>query len=107
MDKATLTALQGSIAKWEGIVAGTMTDERDENCPLCHVFKQNHCIGCPVRARSGRINCNDTPYVGCILAEDEYGGESEEYRKAAQAELDFLRSLLPASLIAEHGEAKS
>jgi hypothetical protein len=99
MDKATLTALQGSIAKWEGIVAGTKADEGADNCPLCDLFNtedydgiEDACKGCPVQKSVGVGFCMQTPY---------YSYRHLRTTEAAQAELDFLRSLLPASLIAE------
>lgn len=87
MDDATLTALKGSIAKWEAIVAGTGVDLGGSNCPLCKMFVRinGECKGCPVMEVTGFDNCERTPYY-------EYDPEEPE---TAQAELDFLKSLLP------------
>ena len=100
MDAETLEALKGSIAKWEAIVAGTMEDEGVDNCPLCQRFHAcfrtlpgECCQGCPVDAFSGR-GCAKTPYVDW----GQFGVDkvsTDEHRAAAQAELDFLKSLLP------------
>ena len=38
MNRKTLTALKGSIKKWEKIVAGTGSDNGYQNCPLCALF---------------------------------------------------------------------
>lgn len=64
MDERTLAALQGSIAKWEKIVAGTGADMRDENCPLCALFNTGEdCLGCPVAEKVGRNWGTGTPYM--------------------------------------------
>jgi len=104
MDAETLEALKGSIAKWEGIVAGTQTDEGPQNCPLCIRFDPlggNGCRGCPVFAYTGQKGCSGTPYDHFTdIDEDTDRFESqEEYASAklsiAQQEVDFLKSLLP------------
>lgn len=117
MDKETLAALKGSIEKWRKIRAGRLIDRGTENCPLCLIFHSEgengvpdlRCKGCPVALRIGRPHCNDTPYVDWVMAAPDRGRDGfirrsippEGYpgRKAAiaaaQAELDFLRSLLP------------
>lgn len=91
MDSATLAALHGSIAKWRGIVAGTATDEGILNCPLCQLFTwlvddRGECAGCPVRDATGSDNCIGSPYENYC--------ETNSIADA-QAELDFLISLLP------------
>jgi hypothetical protein len=117
MDKRTLAALQGSIKKWEGIVAGTGKDEGIYNCPLCTVFldegaeegEQVSCYGCPVSIAVQNTGCEDTPY-------DEWADHQNivhakapfrfpcfcvcpECTRLAQIELDFLKSLLPRTYI--------
>ena len=103
MDDTTLTALRGSIAKWEAIVAGTGGDQGPNNCPLCHLFHGAGCQNCPVAVAVERDMCAGTPYddwsecpgtrflttLGWVVGDDES-------RRLAQAELDFLKSLLPA-----------
>lgn len=104
MDAKTLKALKGSIKKWERIAAGTGLDKGDDNCPLCKVFKQGAviCGGCPVALHSGAVNCKNTPYLDWLNVENVIGGRNynkattPQLKAAAQAELDFLRSLLPA-----------
>lgn len=118
MDADTLEALKGSIKKWEGIVAGTAGDESAANCPLCQKFQVNRapgkklCEGCPVRDASGDWGCGNTPYE----AWEQFNGECShvshidegeqltgyvdkcpECLRLATAELDFLKSLLPAA----------
>lgn len=118
MDDKTLEALKGSIAKWEAIVAGTGVDRGVENCPLCQMFCANDdedadCRGCPVMRETGRSDCNGSPYMEWAeLAPDSFPlheptvcrrlpPEGTPGRRkvlaAAQAELDFLKSLLPGS----------
>jgi hypothetical protein len=99
MNIITLTALRGSIAKWEAIVAGTGEDRGTANCPLCHMFYHwtsgglGDCKGCPVMEKTGSSKCVNSPYDEIAnLDPDEYPAE---YRIFAQRELDFLRSLLP------------
>ena len=106
MDEKTLEALKGSVRKWTSIVAGKGKSLGYENCPLCKIFQANYekknCNGCPVAERTGKPYCRDTPYDDWADAEDAIGGinnnkaTTEELKLAAKAELDFLRSLLPA-----------
>jgi hypothetical protein len=97
MDNQTLAALKGSIRKWENIVAGTGVDKGVFNCPLCELFWDDDCTGCPVSERTGLMNCRGTPYnmwEALTKRDDATHGDPERIA-AAQAELDFLRSLLP------------
>lgn len=98
MDAGTLEALRGSIAKWEGIVAGTRPDLGVLNCPLCRKFSVPECDGCPVKNATGQVGCHDTPYdywaVGMDSANSRFA-PTPELKVLAQAELDFLKSLLP------------
>jgi hypothetical protein len=96
MPPETLTALQGSIAKWQAIVDGTGVDNGAENCPLCQLFHADFrtdeefgCSGCPV-SEAGHHGCGGTPYDAYSHARTE-GKE----REAAVKELAFLKSLLP------------
>lgn len=92
MDEKTLEALKGSIRKWEAIVAGTGVDEGGDNCPLCQLFSFScdegdyYCYGCPVMLKTGHDDCRTTPY---------YAYRANKTTENAQAELDFLKSLLP------------
>lgn len=96
MTPETLKALKGSIEKWRRIVEGTGWDYGPRNCPLCIMFRDwdddgvNSCGGCPVKERTGKDGCEDTPYEAYVDAEGTIGEKA-----AARAELDFLRSLLP------------
>lgn len=97
MDERTLTALKGSIEKWDAIVAGTGRDYGTHNCPLCAAFYQpsnpedDDCTGCPVREATGRSWCDGSPYDNYRSCKSCWGRQ-----RAAKKELEFLRSLLPA-----------
>lgn len=114
MDAATLEALRGSIAKWEGIVAGTTEDLGPQNCPLCIKFrngKSTHvkCDGCPVRERTGRNGCSESPYDDYekYFEDVELGDvdfEEVVARSLAKDELDFLKSLLPKEQFKDAGD---
>lgn len=105
MNEETIKALRGSIKKWKSIVAGTGKDEGVSNCPLCKLFFHKDCEGCPVKEKTGEECCIGSPYEEYDDAADEGIFEEnvwnfrdatpEELTKLAQAELDFLISLLP------------
>jgi hypothetical protein len=80
---------------------------KGEDCALCEMFVENitgemlMCKGCPVSERTGESNCYRTPWymVRDALSEwkcDDCEETKNEYKKLAQAELDFLKSLLPS-----------
>jgi hypothetical protein len=99
MDEKTLTALDGSIAKWKEIVAGRGTDEGINNCPLCAIFYYAGagCEGCPVSAKTGAPECDGSPYRDewvHVAGDGEKATEAAQIA-AAQSELDFLISLRP------------
>lgn len=96
MDDKTLEALKGSIAKWGAIVAGKGEDLMAQNCPLCQAFPG--CYGCPVAEKTDTADCQDTPWEDwfCDFQNHETKMANTPGRvRLAQAELDFLRSLLP------------
>jgi hypothetical protein len=97
MPLRTLYALRGSIAKWEGIVAGTVKDEGPDNCPLCQCFFEADCAGCPVYEKTGLYSCEGSPYEAFSDAED--ANDEKRMALAARAELDFLKSLLPREAV--------
>ena len=100
MDDKTLTALRGSIAKWQAIIDGTGQDRGTENCPLCAEFYNNQCFCCPVRERTGKWGCAGSPYANwaAIYYDDIVKRDFANkpiLTGLAQAELDFLTNLLP------------
>jgi hypothetical protein len=117
MDKETLEVLEGSISKWNKIVAGIGKDKGTDNCSLCSKFyyleepetednlgdpfRQKMCYGCPISIASGDIGCDNTPYEewrDLVHGSDyPYKADTKAKRVAAQQELDFLKSLRPNS----------
>jgi hypothetical protein len=100
MDQKTLTALKGSIAKWQAIVDGTGVDHGSSNCPLCQLFRYSNdynaggnCEGCPVAEEVEDTCCDSTPYQEYATADDF--DDKEAMATAAKKELEFLKSLLP------------
>lgn len=115
MNTETLTALQGSIKKWEDIRDGTGGDMGRHNCPLCELYytfdpyiASTCCSGCPVFEKTNQIWCHGTPYerwskLESALIDEAYDNphgvmdhiDSNKARQIAQDEVDFLKSLLP------------
>lgn len=104
MDAKTLKALKASIAKWEKhSVAETPGEVRIgvKYCALCKLFNdyESSCDGCPVKANTGRGYCMGTPYVQAAAERHNWAdgfGLQERFQAAARAEVEFLKSLLPA-----------
>lgn len=105
MDKRTANALKKSIKHWEENVAATSPKEVTlglAHCALCHAFWVRTCKGCPIAEHTGHIGCADTPYEKAekafeALATNVYPKAFDAFTRAAQEELDFLRSLLPTN----------
>ena len=104
MDAKTFEALKGSIEKWEKVASGEGEDQGPANCPLCIAFPASNCAGCPVAEKACTEGCGGTPYMMWLLHAD-LDHSQEDVRRVeagclvcvhlAQAELDFLKSLLP------------
>lgn len=88
MDARTLEALKGSIRHWEQVATDLTQPTGPMSCALCHLFyfDGNRCVGCPVFEKTGAPTCRSSPYETFI------GNPTVEN---AQAELRFLKSLLP------------
>lgn len=104
MDPETVNALNGSIKKWERVLSEGTDGTNWMDCPLCLLFWEKNCNGCPVRDRTGRPICQGSPFEQYADARDAVDGdgvdemdigEEPSVIAAAQAELDFLKSLLP------------
>ena len=105
MDDKTLTALKQSIEKWERNVVAETTDDFTTGattCPLCGLFwRGGRCTGCPIKVKTGKPRCIDTPYMEAYTAGRvwRYDPFRTGFRAAAHAasreEVAFLRSLLP------------
>jgi hypothetical protein len=96
----TRAALEASIKHWEeNVAAETAYDVKigPNECALCRMYwEQHNCGECPVAAATGEPECDLTPFVdawrawGCWRESDDM---RDAWRQAAQAELDFLKSL--------------
>jgi hypothetical protein len=106
MDRQTLEALQGSIKKWQGILAGA-ADRGGADCALCAVFNDidsGNCRGCP--ADSGTDCCgghyrawidhaySHEPTVRVPITRAIHPGCPECIRLATNVR-DYLKGLLP------------
>ena len=88
-DPAMRHALNGSIAKWRGIVKGELYDEGPDNCPLCQLYLYTtDCEGCPIAADVQAKWCEKTPY-GKVKADTT----DKQMRKIAKKELAYLIKL--------------
>lgn len=109
MNAETRQALEDSIAHWERMRDNpTRCGERPgpNDCALCRMFILNipTCNGCPVYSEPERDHCEHTPYTAAHKAWEALcsaiGTPNADYalhrwQEAAQAEIDFLKSLRP------------
>jgi len=100
--KAGEDPLDLSIEKWVDIVEHLNKITRFEeynwrlelgsfNCALCQIYSRYICNGCPIKKASGHSGCNETPHRSFHKA--WLTKNLESMRKAAIAELEFLKSL--------------
>jgi len=108
MTPRTAEALEASIRHWEeNARAETITDASvgTVDCALCNLFfwKMPRCHGCPVAEKTKREVCTGTSYYA---ASDAFYAWREApnsdylrtaFHRAAQAEVDFLKSLREVS----------
>lgn len=103
MKKATRTALEGSIKKWEDVLAGKIKEMGPENCPLCDIFYNRvNCGKCPVKVSTGAPTCENSPYDAWLRYQSSrflkgnrnaYWATDKRSKNLAKAERDFLISL--------------
>lgn len=104
MTDAVTKAIEGSIKKWQKIVdylsiknnrawyIGIIDLEQGEdNCPLCKLYPDKDCNGCPVILKTCRDNCIGSPYIDFHNAWAVRNLKLA--RREAKAELKFLKSL--------------
>lgn len=93
-------ALMASIEKWE---RNAVADRRGDalmgpaHCPLCELYIDKDCDGCPIYAKSSTRYCGDTPYRECEQSRDLWDLSDDfqgAFQAAARAEVDFLRAVL-------------
>jgi len=84
-----LVALQQSIRDWQAAADGE--GNKSTYCALCDLCPCSEGDECPIFA-SGHEGCKDTPWAewACTPSTD-----ITESKRLAQAEADFLRTLLP------------
>lgn len=102
MSKRALTGLKGSIKKWERILLDGGEERGTEDCPLCKLYLNSKCIACLIYKNNQKPFCRETPYGSWYKHhDDEHFLEEkriiycDECKCLAEAELDFLKSLLP------------
>ena len=114
MNGPTLKALKLSIAHWRRLATGQ--ERRDEipdarHCALCALFNKPtgpnrvHCVGCPVRDKTGKEFCKGSPYLDANRAWVRRHQYPMDARIEALREYFFLRSLLPTKN-PSHAEAE-
>ncbi len=94
MNKETLTALDGAIEKWGGVAEGKVQDKGADNCPLCELFFDYCCVGCPVMERTGKDGCRGTPYYKFTDLAPTGWARGKRAKAAARQEVEFLKSLM-------------
>lgn len=99
----TLEALEASITEWErkrAMMIPASITIGSTFCPLCVLFSEQECLGCPI-AQAGYDECIRSPYLIANIAlwawksNPSSAGSRRQWEDAAQAEIDFLKSLLP------------
>lgn len=101
-------ALQKSIIKWwsnlkvayalpESSIYGLKLSVED--CPLCRLYFEDDCRGCPVFEDTGTSACYGTPYEQVTSAVRDYKLQGDNIHAdkviiAVKAEVDYLKGLL-------------
>ena len=92
LSQRAVVALKRSIAHWERMASGADEVPNAESCALCTLYIKNGCKACPIAQHTGQMRCGGTPYNAAYYA----FLHREGFRTAAQAEVNFLRTLLVA-----------
>lgn len=99
MTPETEKALQASIdEKWKPIARGGKADGGTEDCPLCALFFNWGCSGCPVSKRTGFPFCSASPYLAWLAVfagRESRLANTPERVALAEDMVKFLKSLLP------------
>lgn len=107
MTPETRAALEGSIKKWQRIVAGEDICQGSRNCPLCTLFNpwetpreernwpadRELCDGCPVKDKTGLTGCLGSPWLP--YEELKPNINTPKALAIAREELAFLESPRP------------
>jgi len=78
---------------WPSMLDGTVAGVMSDSCPLCRLFMDDFCSGCPVAKATDRLGCNGTPWIQAYSARK--AGDLDAFHTAAREEVAFLKSLLP------------
>ena len=102
MSGRALRALKESITVWERRAKGQIVPPTREHCALCTQFWRTldgraACFGCPIYEHTKIHGCEGTPYRPFFDHLDvcRTGPYCPECLRLIQAEVDFLKSLLP------------
>jgi hypothetical protein len=117
VDQEMLDAIDGSIRKWEDILAGRKEDRGTGNCPLCQNYHVTPgflepCKNCPVMGDSGAKCCDGTPYKAWKEHHDSFHNDlprtirCEQCAMLAYKELEYLRGMKNRWLVRVKEEAK-
>ena len=98
-----MKALDESIEHWKRMQGFTTPKEFDkenpggDHCPLCNWYTDCY-SGCPVYEHTKARDCHNTPWLSASYSYERYlihptNGNLIRFRKAAQAEIDFLEGL--------------
>lgn len=70
MTDETLIALDRSVVRWRRIAAVTDLSEvgLDDPCPLCLLFRDGGCKGCPIADMTGQTGCKGTNHRAALDA---------------------------------------
>lgn len=108
MEAKTLQALKESIAHWERMRDGKQYPGEAPDaihCALCKLYygdpEEPSCVGCPIFEKTGLVDCNGTPFRSArkwwYTRNKPKDFDESEFKKAAQAMIDYLKSLLPTT----------
>ena len=95
MDAKTTKALEASIEKWETNAQVPALEEAKiapRDCPLCDIYWDIDCDGCPVARRTGCRGCTGSPYSAAAKA--FAANDLPGLHSASRREVEFLTSLL-------------
>lgn len=95
------TAIKASIKKWDLIAQGVHS-QNEGTCALCDLYQMPTCRLCPIFEKTGKTQCQGTPYKdtnldsSLTLKEDLYTNpDNPPNLDAVEEEIEFLISLLP------------
>lgn len=99
MKQADKAAIEGSIEKWKAIVSGEKPDRGVTDCPLCKIYLEPSCDGCPIKIDSEYGGCVGTPYTRwnelfIHTNKSGYWATTKQQKEAAKDMLEYLMALL-------------